>query len=309
LNLILDKFLNISTTYKGIAFASFTALLWGFLAIVLKIATYDIAPVDIAWMRFFIAFLGLGLYYIFRKPVYFAIFKKPPVTLLIAAISLSINYFGFITGIHLTTPSVAQVFIQLGPVLLAISGFTFFKERVYKKQIAGLIIAVAGLLLFYNEQLSVLIGDPKIFKNGVLWVVIGALAWAFYATFQKRLVFDYHPMQLNLVLFGVPVILLAPFVTFTNFSALSINNWLILLFLGGNTLGAYCSLAYALKFLEANKVSVIIIQNPIITFVIMAVLGEMQVNWIQPEKFTLLTLTGAFLVIIGAGLTVFSKKR
>ena len=55
-----------------------------------------------------------------------------------------------------------------------------------------------------------------------------------------------------------------------------------------------------LKYLEANKVSMIVITNPIITFIIMAVLTQMEVTWIAGEHFKPLVWAGAILFISGA---------
>ncbi len=77
-------------------------------------------------------------------------------------------------------------------------------------------------------------------------------------------------------------------------------NWYILIYLGLNTVLAYGSLAMAIKFTAATRVSVIITLNPIITFVSMAILTRMEVTWVGPETFTLLAFLGAFIVLIGA---------
>jgi hypothetical protein len=50
---------------------------------------------------------------------------------------------------------------------------------------------------------------------------------------------------------------------------------------------------------------VIITLNPIITFITMAILTRMQVSWIEPESFSLLSLFGALSVLFGA-ITVIS---
>ena len=116
-------------------------------------------------------------------------------------------------------------------------------------------------------------------------------------------------MQLNLILFGLPSILLTPFVNFNQIAELNLNDWLLLIFLGLNTLGAYGALAYAFKYLEANKISVIITLNPLITLSLMAILSKKNVSWIKPEVFTLLTIVGAITVLSGVILTVIKKKK
>jgi drug/metabolite transporter (DMT)-like permease len=298
-----------SFRFKGILFASIAAILWGFLAIALKISLKDFSPIEISWVRFVIAFIVLSGYYAFFNRGAFSILRNPPGTLLLAGILLGLNYLGFITGVHYTTPGIAQVFIQLGPIFLTIAAFIIFKEKASLKQITGLVIAFAGLSLFYYEQLSVLIGDVKIFNKGILWVIFGALCWACYAILQKRLVQKHSPMQLNLVLFGVPALLYIPFVHFEGFKDISVGYVFLLIFLGLNTLGAYGSLAYALKYLEANKISVIIIQNPVITFITLMVMDYLEITWVKSENFTILTIMGAIMVIAGGVLAVFVDKK
>lgn len=293
---------------KGIYFASFTALLWGFMAIALKVSLNNLPPISVAWFRFTIAFITLFLYYLIFDRSKIKIIAKPPLFAILAAICLAFNYIGYISGIHLTTASIGQVFIQAGPMLLAVSGFIFFKEKVSLRQAMGLGIVSVGMLVFYNEQIVNLASGLNNYKMGVILVLLGALSWVGYAMFQKVAVRSFNPMQLNLVLFGLPSLLLTPFVAFDQFALQTTTNWLLLVFLGLNTLGAYGSLAYAFKYLEANKISVIITLNPLITFVVMALLGFWEVSWIQAETFTLLTVVGALTVLSGAILTVLKKK-
>ena len=113
----------------------------------------------------------------------------------------------------------------------------------------------------------------------------------------------------KLFLFGLPALLYMPFVHFSKMRLISTGEWVLLVFLGVNTLIAYGALAMALKYLEANKISVIITLNPIITFIIMAYLGFIGVTWIQHEKFNLIIFAGAAIVLLGAILTVISRKK
>ena len=43
---------------KGILYAIITAVLWGMLAIALKVSLSELTPADITWFRFFLAFIG-----------------------------------------------------------------------------------------------------------------------------------------------------------------------------------------------------------------------------------------------------------
>ena len=65
----------------------------------------------------------------------------------------------------------------------------------------------------------------------------------------------------------------------------------------------------SLKYIDANKASAIVINNPIITFIIMAFLTYFNVSWIEPERFSVLTWAGALLFIFGAFMVVKAKKK
>ena len=229
---------------------------------------------------------------------------------MIAAIALAINYFGFTKGVELTSPTTAQVVIQFGPISLGIVGILFFKEKITKRQASGFLIAFLGLALFYYHQINNLIAsDIEVFNTGFLWVVIAAIAWLTYASLQKILVKTYDAQMLNLIIFGLPSILYLPFVEFKDLQDVSVSSWALLVFLGANTIIAYGSLAMAFKYADVNKVSVIITLNPILTFIIMAILFQLKINWVETEQMGFETWAGALLVIIGALIAVYAKNK
>ncbi len=295
---------------KGIIYASVTAFFWGFLAIALKVAAREVDPITIVWFRFAVAFLMLGSWLFVRKPSSFQIIRRPPLLLILAALGLSWNYMGYMLGIHYTTPSNAQLFIQTGPLLLAIAGLVIFKEKLVSRQIIGFAVAIVGFSFFYRDQLSAFFESRGTYQSGVLFTVSGAIAWATYAILQKKLVVKHSVDSLNLVLFGLPAILYLPFINLGPLFQLHWTWWLLMLFLGFNTFIAYTCMANALKYTEANKVSIIIVLNPMITFIAMGILTEMDVSWIDHERFSLRTIIGAAIVFTGAILVVGrSKKR
>jgi len=294
---------------KGIIYAAITALFWGFLAIALKVAVRKVDPVTIVWLRFFTAFIILLAWQLYYKPDSLKIFYRPPVLLVIAALGLTWNYLGFMLGIDYTTPSNAQLFIQFGPLMLAVAGFVIFKESISRNQAVGFIVALTGFAFFYNDQLRAFFEGKEQYNLGVLFTLSGALAWTVYAVLQKKLV-TVHPAQmLNLFLFGLPSIIYLPLIDLSPIVELHWTWWLLLFFLGLNTFVAYSCLAQALRFLEANKVSVIIFLNPIITFITMGIITNLRVDWISHERFSLITMLGAALVISGALLVVRKPKK
>ena len=289
---------------KGIIYASITAFFWGFLAVALKVAVRKVDPPTIVWFRFVIAFIMLAVWLGIKNRSSFRILVKPPVLLILAALALSWNYMGYMLGIHHTTPSNAQLFIQSGPLILATAGFVLFREKVSRNQIVGFAIALAGFSFFYHDQLSAFFDSRGDYQIGILLTISGAVAWSVYAILQKKLVVNHPVDALNLFLFGFPAIAYIPFVDFHSLMHLHWSWWLLLVFLGMNTFIAYTCVANALKYTEANKVSIILILNPMITFITMGILTELNVSWIAPERFSMITLAGVVLVFTGAILVV-----
>lgn len=296
---------------KGITYALITASFWGFMAIVLKFITYELPPVTVVWFRFFFAFLVLGLWTLIFRRTDFNIFRKPPWLLLLAALFLALNYTGFIAGIKYVTPSSSQIFIQIGPVSFALAGILIFKEHVNWKHMVGFTFVLLGMGLFYSEQFKDLGEAAENLTLGMLLVLGGGLAWAAFTTSQKVLLKRISPNQVNLFVYAACSLGLLPFVAFPELSGMPSLNWFILIYLGLNTVIAYGSLGLAIKYTEAARVSVIITLNPIITFITMVILSRMEVDWIEPESFTLMGWLGALSVIGGAVVVISAglKKK
>lgn len=162
--------------YRGVIYASITALFWGFLSIALKVALSYMPSFNIVWFRFILAFTLMFIYIVITQPKKLSILKKPPILAIIAAVGLSINYIAYIKGLNLTSPNTAQIIIQIGPILLGIIGFVIYKERINKFQMLGFAFAAGGLALFYFNQIEGLIeANVNIFNQGFILVVL--LPW------------------------------------------------------------------------------------------------------------------------------------
>lgn len=302
--------MNEQNQLKGLIFAAITATLWGFLAVALKIALKYFDAYTIVWFRFFIAFNVLLLYYLFVKPSYLKILYKPPWLLIIAAILLSYNYLGFMQGVNYAGPGVTQVLIQAGAISLGLVGIIFFKEKITLIRGIGFGIAGFGFELFYYQQLKELILNVSDLNRGVIWILTAAFSWTGYAIIFKVLVKKWPTQQLNIFLYALPVLLFIPLVDFSVFH----NHypwyiWVLMVFLGLNTVIAYGSLSMAFKYADANRISIVITLNPIITFLILEALLYYNINWIEITPFSVISYIGALLVIFGAILAVGLKKN
>lgn len=293
---------------RGLLFAGLTALLWGFLAIALKVAVAEIDPITVSWFRFSIASVLILFYIKFKNPQDFKTVKKFPWLALVAAAGLSLNYVGYISGIQLTSPNNAQVIIQSAPIILGAIGIIFFKETITYRQMTGILIAAAGFYFFYLNQLDQTSANSKsIYNAGTFYVFIAAICWVVYAVCQKVLVRTYPVSVINFILFVFSTFVLALLVDYQSIFQMSIGMWFLMLFLGLNTLLAYSFLGEAFKYADANKVGIIITLNPLITIFVMAALSYLEVSWIASDVLSWPGLFSALTVIAGAILAVKPK--
>jgi len=302
-------FSKLDNTTKGILFAATTALFWGFLGIFLKIALKEVDAMTIIWMRFMVAFTVLSLWIAFRKPNEFSIYKKMPPLVVVAGLALGFNYIGYMKGVEHAGPATAQILIQSAQVMLVIVGIFIFKEKLNRKQTIGFVIASIGFILFYNESIANISTDRETYDLGVAYTLFGAVIWVVYAAIQKKLVAKHSAQQLNMIIYLVPALMFVWFADFGLLASLSFEMWLLVIFLGLNTLIAYGSLAEAFKYLDAAKVSIIITLNPIITISTLTIMAFLEVTIIETTVISILGFVGAVLVVLGAILAVAKRRK
>ena len=294
---------------KGVLFASATAVLWGSLAIALKVSSGFLDAYTIVWSRFFVAFTILFFYLYFTRPKVLAYLIRPSLLNIMSGLCLGLNYIGYTKGVELTTASNTQILIQVGPLILMLIGIFVFKEIFSRLQALGMLIATAGFLLFYQDQISVFISDSERYNVGIIWTLIAAISWASFASIQKVLVAKHSVNGLYLVVFVIPIILLLPAANFSLLYHLSLVQKIVIVYLGINTLVAYGCLGKALQYLEASKTSIIITLNPLLTLFLMSILSKLELTWINPEIINTKGYWGAFFVIMGAILVVYQKPK
>jgi drug/metabolite transporter (DMT)-like permease len=294
---------------KGILYALSAAFVWGFLAISLKVALDFVPPLTIVWLRFLVAFIVLWIVLLFKERSALKVLNKPPLLAVVAAVGLAFNYIGYIKGLDLTSPSNAQVIIQLAPLLLVVVGLVIYKEKISARQSLGFVVSLIGFGVFYQDQISQILGSPDHYNAGVFWVIGAALAWVLFASIQKGLVQKFHAQGLNLLIYLVPSILLIPWVDFNVIGSFTWHLWAFMIFLGLNTILAYGAIAEALRFIPANKIGIILTINPIITIVTMGFLTSIGVSWIEPERISFYGFLGAALILIGVISAVIVQRK
>jgi drug/metabolite transporter (DMT)-like permease len=253
----------------GLALSILTVVLWGILPIALKITLQVLDPYTLTWFRFLGAFgLLAGYLGAQRKlPTLERLRSTSSKLLAIATVFLAGNYILFLKGLKLTSAANAEVLIQLSTVLLGFGGLILFQERYGKLQWAGVSTLVAGLILFFREQLINLITSHGEYLLGSGLIVTGAVSWAIYGLAQKQLLKNLPSSNIMLIIYGGCALLFTPFATPQTIFTLNFLQLGILFFCALNTLIAYGAFAESLEHWEASRVSAVLASAPIFTLI------------------------------------------
>ena len=298
---------SLSDHSKGLLCAAGTALCWGVLALLLKNALLFTDSETIVAFRMIFAFSFLAIFFAFKNPSSFKLIAKPPKILLAGSLGLAFNYLGFMKGVAFSGASNAQVMIQIGPILLMLSGFFIYKEGLKALQLFFIGIAFLGFVFFFKDQGAFIAAESLWTAN--LWIVGAAVTWVVYSLVIKKLSAARHSAnELNLVVFLICSLLLSTNLSLAEISKFSFYEWSYLFVLGLNTLVAYGLFGTALKLAPASQVSIIISLNPILTLSIIA-LGSEYFDFIPNEPTSLIGYIGAALVVTGVICsTLFAQK-
>lgn len=293
----------------GLMMAVITALSWAVLAIALKLALKSFSSGTIVWVRMFVATAILLLVFSWRHRNWLSILRSPPWQGLLCGGLITLNYYGFMKGVELTTASNSQILIQLAPLSFALISIFLYRETPTFMQAIGMLVALSGFGFFYWDQILVSADRMEEFQTGNLWLLLAASSWAIFALIQKSLIKTVAPQQLNLLIYSSSAILLLPTSHLQELSQLSFGEGLLLLFLAVNTVVGYGALAEAIARIPASQVSMIIAVNPLLTILIMTTLTQMEVEWLRAEPIHWRGFVGALLVVAGVILTVRKPVR
>jgi drug/metabolite transporter (DMT)-like permease len=288
--------------WLGFRLALVTAVLWGLLPIALKIVLDGMDAYTITWWRLATSAIALG--------VFLAVHDELPRlrgagtrawTLLTVALgTLLANYVLYLLALDITTPSVAQVVIQLAPLLLLLGGVWLFREPFVGWQWLGFVVLGLGLLLFFNRRLPELIRPTEGLGLGVSLMIAAAVSWATYGLAQKRLLVTFSSRQVLWMLYVGSAIVLLPISVPSTVFRLNALQLLMLAFCCLNTLVAYGAFGEALHHWEVSRVSAVLSTAPLFTMASMWVVDRIGWTALAAERLNALSVIGGLAVVAGS---------
>ncbi len=286
----------------GLGLSLITTILWGLVPVALAIVLPKLDIYTINWFRFITAFVLLGLYLVKQSnlPKISQLQTVPVYLYAIAILGLTGNYIFFVAGLQATSPSHAEVLIQLAGIFLGLGGLIIFKERYTRYQWLGVGVLTTGFIGFFAEQLKVVFAESEGYITGSMMVVIAALTWVVYALIQKQLLTKLDSAHIMWVIYGGCSLIFGIFAKPATLLQLDSIEWVMLIFCGLNTVIAYGCFAESLQHWEASRVSAVIALAPIFTIVSMSTATWLTPGLVKPENLTPLGIFGAILVVVGS---------
>lgn len=277
------------------------ALLWGILPIALKEIIVTMDAFTIVWYRFLFSGLVLGIFLLARRQLPRPAPGKLAILLLVVAgLSLCINYLLFSLSLNYLNAESSEAVIQLTSLFLLLGGVVIYREPFALLQKTGTACILLGLLLFFNDRWGELFDTTTGMGFGVLLVVLAALTWVVYALLQKHLLRSFSAVQVLFSVYLLSILVLMPLVSPADLLALSPLQLGLLGFCCLNTVLAYGSFAEALVHWHASKVSAVLALAPLFTIAALKVVVWVDPDYVFTDHLNLLSVLAAFVLVAGS---------
>lgn len=289
----------------GLLLALVTVGFWSTLPVALKLSLERIDPYTLTWARFAFAAVVVAGWLVWRGEAraFLDLPGRAWLMLLVAGLMLIGNYVFYLLGLDYTSPANAQLLIQAAPLLMALGGILVFRERYNAWQWLGIAAIVAGLLLFFGDQLAQPMAPGSRYLLGSALVGLGALVWAIYALLQKQLLNRLSSTAILGFIYVLAALVLLPFARPASLLGLDALHGVALAYCAINTLGAYGAFAEALAHWEASRVSAVLAVTPLLTVATVELAHAIAPELVRREQIALFGWIGAGLVVAGSALS------
>jgi len=289
-------------TRKDGLLALLVVVVWGLNFVVIKVGLHNMPPLMLAGLRFLlVAFPAL----------FFVARPKIPFRLLLGyGLTISFGQFAFLfCAINFGMPAgLASLVLQAQAFFTIILGALVFGERLQGKQLAGIALAVVGVLVLAEASLN----GQHVALLGFLLTLAAAFCWASGNIFNKKIMqLETRPAVMSLVVWSalIPILpfmaasylLDGPTVMLHSLVTLDLTTILSLIYLAFvATIVGYGIWGALLGRYETWRVAPLSLLVPVVGIASAALLLDEQLGALQ--------LVGALLVMAGLYINVFGLR-
>lgn len=211
----------------------------------------------------------------------------------VGGVALAAHFATWISSLGYTSIMSSVVLVSTNPIFVALASLLFLREAPARFTLFGIVLAIAGGLLIGLADLST--GAESL--TGNLLALAGSVAGSIYILIGRRLRKSLSLLPYITLIYGLgaAMLLALALASGTPLWGYTATGWgLILLLAIGPQLLGHSALNYALKYLSATFVAVVLLAEPIgATLLAVPIWGEVP----TPVK-----LAGGALILVGIAL-------
>jgi len=235
-----------------------------------RVALRELGPLSLAVARFLVA----SLFYLpvaltaARRGILPARADLPLLTLL-GLLGVTTYYLIQFEALRHTTATNVSLLITLTPVWTALLGRVWLGERLTRRQLGGMLVALAGAVLVATGGRLPDLARPQDLVGAGL-TLLNTLAWAVYTAAGRTVVSRYPPLAVTawVVLLGTALLVPPAVVTgaWPDPASLSPATWAGLVYLGvAGTVIGYSLWYFALEAVPASTAAPFLWLGPVVT--------------------------------------------
>ncbi|THE08848.1 DMT family transporter [Bacillus timonensis] len=288
--------------YYILLFLIFANLFWAGNFVFGKYVVTELAPLQMTFARWLIAFfLLIPIAYFVEHPTWKSVWKEWKILLTMAVLGV-VGYNSLLyIALQYTTPVNASLVNAINPVVIFLLSALFLKERISFRRGLGLFISLFGVLLVLtNGHLQQIFHIN--YNQGDLLMLVAILAWTFYSLIGKKLR-TVPPISATAVSVFLGLLILFPFIIFSGIHYPLHNKKVVigLLYFGiFPSVGSFIFWNVALRHIDASQAGVYM--NLIVVFTVI-------ISFLLGQQITLIQIIGGILVFIGVYLTTKKERN
>ncbi|MEA4926990.1 MAG: DMT family transporter [Syntrophomonadaceae bacterium] len=288
-------------TILGSVYLALASSIWGGMFVVVKIVVSVIPPLELVWMRYFVAIVPLVVIGLITRQKW-QIDKRHYLTIIaIGIIGNAISIVTQETGTMLSSAQMGAIVTSSTPAFMVIFARLLLKERLAFKKGLSVCLATIGVFLIVG------VGHVDLSsKLGGISLLIAALTWALMSVLIKRVPSNYSQIVVTTYSILVALIVLTPFVL-PRLYAINISQlihptiWGGVLYLGIiSTASGFLLWNRGLQMVNASSGGLFFFFQPVV--------GTLLGWLILGESIGITFWIGSILILIGALFVIIEEK-
>ncbi|MCP4704434.1 MAG: DMT family transporter [candidate division Zixibacteria bacterium] len=216
--------------------------------------------------------------------------KQQIVLLIFSGLALGLHFATWITSLFYTTISNSVILVATQPVFLMVMETILLKEKIARKSIFGMVIALTGMIIITGGDISIdaehLLGD--------MLALAGAFFAGIYLLIGRKLRVDLNNLEYVSIVYTIAAILLFAISLFynENITNYQTKTWVFFLLLALiPTVVGHSLYNWLLKYIPAYRVATVILGEPIGATILAIFFFDQIPGWF--------TIIGGALILLG----------